>query len=116
MKIASNKTDFAALGKRVKNRRAILNMTQEELAEKSELSVHQIGNIERATSKCSIEAMVSLCFALDVTPDYLILGTYKQLDLRQSDLFKDLLLRADEETRQEIIDYAVWKTERIKKK
>ena len=67
--------NYAELGNRISKRRNHLNYTQEKLAEKSGLSTTYVGNIERATSKCSIDTLMKLCFALDCTPDFLLLNT-----------------------------------------
>ena len=50
--------DFKAIGKRIKNQRIELELTQEQLAEGTGLTDTYIGAIERATSKCSIETLV----------------------------------------------------------
>lgn len=49
--------DFKEIGKRIKDKRIELNLTQEQLAEKTGLTDTYIGAIERATSKCSIETL-----------------------------------------------------------
>ena len=67
--------NFEDIGARVKKRRMELNLTQEKLAEKAELTETHIGAIERATSKCSIETLVRLAQVLELNVDYLLFGT-----------------------------------------
>jgi transcriptional regulator with XRE-family HTH domain len=67
--------NFEDIGARVKKRRIELNLTQEKLAEKAELTETHIGAIERATSKCSIETLVKLAQILELNVDYLLFGT-----------------------------------------
>lgn len=67
--------NFEDIGARIKKRRIELNMTQEKLAEKAELTETHIGAIERATSKCSVETLVKLAQVLDLNVDYLLFGT-----------------------------------------
>ena len=72
--------DHIAMGERIVKRRKVLNLTQEELAEKAGMTVTHVRNIERAHTKCSLEAMCKLSEALEVTPDYLFLGVLKPAD------------------------------------
>ena len=72
--------DFEAIGQRIAKRRKVLNLTQEEVADKAGITVTHVRNIERAHTKCSIETMCRICAALDVNPDYLFLGVLKPAD------------------------------------
>lgn len=64
--------DYVAMGKRVKCRRKILKLTQEQLAEKINVSTSFIGHIERGTRKLSVETLCALCDALGVSSDFLL--------------------------------------------
>lgn len=64
--------DYRALGKRVRQQRVMLDLTQEELAEKSGISCSFVGHIERGEKKFSIETLVSLCNALNIAPNALL--------------------------------------------
>ncbi len=55
------------VGKRVRARRLSLGMSQEALAERAGLHYTYIGQIERGEKNASIETMVKLCGALDIT-------------------------------------------------
>ncbi|MCE5318046.1 MAG: helix-turn-helix transcriptional regulator [Parachlamydia sp.] len=63
---------LSELAKRIRNRRYALEMTQEELAEKAELHVNYIGEIERAKRNPSLICLVALAKALQVSPKELI--------------------------------------------
>lgn len=52
-----------AFGNEVKRRRKEAHMTQAMLAEKCDLSVRSIGNIENGTSEPKLGSVVSLCSA-----------------------------------------------------
>ena len=86
--------DFASkqFGENVKKRRKALNIKQTELAEMVGLSVTQLSTIENGNSKTSFAGIVNLCYALDVTPNYLILGSMSSSNLPQNiiDIIKDL--------------------------
>ena len=67
--------DYALLGKRIKNRRNELNITQEKLGELCELSTAHIGHIERGTRILSVDVLFRISQALDVSIDYLLLDS-----------------------------------------
>lgn len=73
--------DFVGMGKRIKLRRLELKLTQERLAELTNLTDTYIGAIERATSKCSLETIVTIAKTLDLDMNYLLFGiTPKNID------------------------------------
>jgi len=72
--------DHKAIGERITKRRKVLNLTQDEVADRAGLTPTHVRNIERAHTKCSLEALCKICEALEVTPDYLFLGTLKPVD------------------------------------
>lgn len=67
--------DYKAVGKRIAQRRKELGLKQSEVNEMAGLSDKYLSNIERATSVLSIDVLMKLCHALQVTPDFLLLGT-----------------------------------------
>ncbi len=72
--------DYAQLGKRIAKRRRVLNLSQGEVAEATGLSNNYISNIENNHSIPSIETLMKVCKALNTTPDYFLLGIFKQVD------------------------------------
>lgn len=64
--------DYMQLGKRVRIRRTVLELTQAELAERIGVSTSFIGHIERGSRKLSVETLFDLCRALDVSADWLM--------------------------------------------
>ena len=64
--------DYALLGKRVRIRRQVLELTQEGLAEKIGVSTSFVGHIERGSRKLSVETLYALCKALDTSADFLL--------------------------------------------
>lgn len=56
------------LSKTIKSKRQKLNLTQEELAEKSGFHVNYIGGIERAQRNPSIDSLVRIARALEISP------------------------------------------------
>ena len=63
------------IGKRVKQCRERLGISQEELAEKTGLTANYISTVERGASGISLEALQRLCRLLGVSTDRIIFGT-----------------------------------------
>ncbi len=66
------KIDYTNMGKRIKERRKELNLTQEALAEQADISASFMGHIERGSRIASLDTLLSICIALDVSMDYII--------------------------------------------
>ncbi len=66
------KVDYIGLGQRIRARRKCLGMTQERLAELTGLSDTYVGHIERATRIPSLSTLVSICYALEISPNELM--------------------------------------------
>lgn len=64
--------DYRDFGRRIREMRRTLRMTQEELAEQVGISASFLGHIERGTRVASLETLIGLCNALCVTPQYLL--------------------------------------------
>ena len=67
--------DYQLLGARIAALRRERRWTQAYLAERSDLSNNYLSNIENSHSIPSLETLMKICMALDVTPDQLLLGT-----------------------------------------
>ena len=63
---------YAEIGKNIRAARKQLNMSREELAEKSGLSAKFIGNIERGEKAVSLDSFVSIANALEASADALL--------------------------------------------
>lgn len=61
-----------ALGKRIREERLKLNLTQEKLAEDVNLSMAYIGQIERGERSLTLDNLVAVAKRLGVTIDYLL--------------------------------------------
>jgi len=96
------------VGQRVSKRRDVLDITQEQLAEFSELSLTQIGRMERGKANVTIETLMRVCESLSVTPDYLLMGVdkgYRNDDLSE---LKDCLYRCSEEQIAFLKKFILW--------
>ncbi|MCD8009226.1 MAG: helix-turn-helix domain-containing protein [Lachnospiraceae bacterium] len=63
--------NYAYLGKRIREERCRLNMTQADLAATVEVSPAYIGQIERGEKNATLDKMTHLSTSLPVTLDYL---------------------------------------------
>lgn len=64
--------NYVALGRRIREERCKLNLTQEKLAEEVDLTPAYIGQIERGERKVTLEKLVAIVNRLGVTVDYVI--------------------------------------------
>lgn len=69
--------DITDIGKRIKQKRMEETMTQEELAERTNLSVAYIGMLERGKRTPSLETFIAIADELNATADELLCGTLK---------------------------------------
>ena len=67
--------DFGAVGARIRACRLETGMSQERLAELSDLSPPYVSHVERGAKGPSLGALIRLSAALGVTIDYLLAGS-----------------------------------------
>ena len=70
--LGANGLDYTTLGQRVRYYRVKLHLTQEQLAEKVDISASFLGHIERGSRAASLDTVMKLCSALAVTPNDLL--------------------------------------------
>ena len=59
--------DYSVIGKRLKQARLAKNMTQEDLAEKIDISVAFLSRVERGNSHINLKRLSQVCNLLDVS-------------------------------------------------
>ena len=64
-----------ALGKRIREARLKKKLTQEQLAEKAEIGVYYLGEIERGVKAPSLKVFIAIADALGVSTDSLLRDT-----------------------------------------
>jgi len=104
--------DYSLIGKRVASRRKQLKLTQAELSEKTELTSKFISNIETSHSIPSIESVMQLCKALDVTPNYLLTGISDKKIVSKSNEIQRLLDACNDQQLDKILEYLEFITSR----
>lgn len=68
--------DFAFIGQRIKEIRTEKKLTQEYLANVTDVNVSHISNIETNKVKVSLTLLVNICNALNTTLDYILENEY----------------------------------------
>lgn len=67
-----NIIDYKSLGMRIREKRQIHNLTQEQLGEMINLSATHISHIENGRTKLSFESFINISNALEVSADELL--------------------------------------------
>ena len=62
------------IGKRINTRRKQLGITQEVLAERMDVSIQMISNLEQGKKAIRPENLIKLCDSLNVSTDYILRG------------------------------------------
>ena len=68
------------MGMRLKQKRKMHKLTQEQMAEKLNVSVKHYGSVERGQAGLSIENLIEVCNILGTDLNYLILGEEAEKD------------------------------------
>ena len=66
--------DRLAVGERLRQKRILLNMTQDEMAEKINRAPKYYADIERGNCGMSVETLLALSHTLNMSLDYILLG------------------------------------------
>lgn len=96
--------DYTQLGKRIREERLALNLTQESLAERVDVSDAYIGQIERGQRSLSLETLVKLAKRLGVTVDYLLQESVKADDQQFMDQVRQLVSERSLQEKQMVLD------------
>lgn len=94
----------ACMGARMKKQRKLLHMTQEQLAEKLNISVKHYGGVERGNAGLSLENLVLVSDILGLNLDYLIRGEDNLNEEMIPDRIKEIYLNSLPDKRQHIIE------------
>ncbi|MBQ8508213.1 MAG: helix-turn-helix transcriptional regulator [Clostridia bacterium] len=74
------------IGKRIRAHRILRQMTQEQLAEASNISISFLGHIERGTRKLSVETLYKIAKALDCSANDLLGLSYRDEQKKAAEL------------------------------
>lgn len=72
----SGEIDFRAIGNKLREVRIEKGLTQEYVANHANVNVSHISNIENNRVKISLQTLVAVCNALEITVDYVLSNEY----------------------------------------
>ena len=98
--------DYCIIGSRLKQARIKAGLTQQELAEQTNLSVAFISRIERGSSHINLKRLDQLCDLLDVTEGYLLNGASNSSNNYLNKEFAELLKGCSPDTQKLIYNVA----------
>ena len=78
--------DYYRLGQQIRKYRKINNMSQEQLAEKAGISVTHMSHIETGNTKLSLQVLVDISEALEVSVDDLLSTSTHPREQRYQDI------------------------------
>jgi transcriptional regulator with XRE-family HTH domain len=96
--------DYKRLGKRIREERLRLKLTQAQLAEDIEISDTYMGAIERGERSLTLDTLVRLVNRLGVTVDYLLSDSVSDSDSNIMEQFKQVVDRQPLERKQMAIN------------
>ena len=91
------KLNYVEIGKRIKNKRKEVGITQEKLSELIEVSPSYICEIERGGSISSLATISKIAQTLNISLDYLVFGINKN---NSNTMFSEILESLPEENHQ----------------
>ena len=89
--------NFEQISKKIRDTRLTEGLTQEYLANASDVNVSHISNIENNRVKVSLPTLVAICNALDVTVDYILSTEYTTASPLDNEILKKLQKLTDEQ-------------------
>lgn len=97
--------ELKAIGNRIGNRRKQLNYTQEQIAEKMDVSVQMVSNLERGNKAIRIDNLIKIAEILGVSTDYILTGEIVSKDVGEMSARLARLSARDAETVNLLIEH-----------
>lgn len=89
--------DYSIIGSRLKRARIKAGLTQQELAEKTNLSVAFISRVERGSSHINLKRLSEFCSILDVSEGFILNGVVDSDENYLYNEFNDILKKCSPE-------------------
>lgn len=81
-----DKVCYDAIGRRIRYVRHGKRLTQEQVAERAEISANYLSRIENGTARFSLDVLIQLINALDISADYLLLDVIQRKEKQDMDV------------------------------
>lgn len=91
------------VGKRIKQFRKLAGLNQEDLAEKTSLSVIAISNIECGKNYPSVENFIAIANAINVSADALLIDVINNAYEQKANILSEMLAKAPQSKRAQIL-------------
>ena len=98
--------DYSVIGSRIKQARLAKNMTQEDLADKIDISVAFLSRVESGNSHINLKRLNQICGLLDVSEGYLLNGASSSSENYLDKEFTDLIKSVSPEKQKLIYNVA----------
>ncbi|MBO5021327.1 MAG: helix-turn-helix domain-containing protein [Clostridia bacterium] len=108
---------LGTIGKKIAKYRLLKKFTQEDLAERTNLSSNYIGMIERGEKTPSLETFISILNALEIASDPILDDVLKVGYITKTSILTEKLSKISEEDRRkiyEVVEVLVKNSKRIK--
>ena len=102
------------IGERINMRRKNLRLTQEQLAEKMDVSVQMISNLELGKKAIRPENLVKISDILNISTDYILHGTHSESELQNLTQKIKNLSTEDQDIIEKLVDSLLCKNNIIK--
>ncbi len=98
--------DYSVIGERLKRARKEKGLTQEQLAEKIDVSIAFLSRIERGSSQINLKRLTQICELLDVTEGDILNGVSNNSNKYLDFEFANLLQKCSSSQQKLIYDIA----------
>ena len=96
--------DYGVIGSRIKQARLAKNMTQEDLADKIDISVAFLSRVERGNAHLNLRRLTQIAEVLKVSPGYLLTGSNTTSKDYLKEDFKNILDKCSPEQQKLIYE------------
>ena len=110
-----NDVDYNQIGKRIKQHRQKVHLTQEQLAEKAEVATSTIAHAENGTSKPSLPLLLKIANILNTSLDQLVCDSLPVIDCYIDKDISDLLDDCNATEKQILRDIIIATKETIRR-
>ena len=96
--------ELGSIGKNIRKYRLMKKLRQEDLAEKTDLSINYVGAIERGEKIPSLETFIAIINALDVSADMILADVIEKGYVVKTSMLAQKLEKISDEDRAMIYD------------
>ena len=101
------KVDYPLIAKRVKEARKFAGLTQEQLAEKIDISANAVAKLENNLMTASLQTLVNLSNVLGIDINYLLCEEYTAPQETSRDAFLDSLIHGLSQREKEFVIHVI---------